>query len=121
MLTFTSAELNHLRSLAAAVHETAGDIAPLTARAVAQCLSGAVRLLGMQYGLDQMRKACAAIVVHESAWSTSLCSLPGGTPVMALATIARGILALAGPANMRAALAFWACETDAATMARIAA
>jgi len=123
MLTSTSEGLSRLRALAAAVYEAADATAPMSARTAAQCLSGAVRLLGMQYGIDQMRTACGAIVAHESAWSTSLRSLPNGdgAPVLALAIIARGVLPLAGPENTRAALAFWACETDAATMAQIAA
>jgi hypothetical protein len=132
MLTATSEGLHKLKSLADAVYQDATGVRVgpgdhMSAGAAAQCLSGPARLLAMQYGADAMRRACADLVAHVPAWESSLRALPhahGGleTQVLgALAVLVRGVLPLAGVANTRAALAFWACETDAAQMARVAA
>lgn len=129
MFTSTSDNLHHLRSLAAAVHAAEVPMPvprPMSARAAAQCLSGVARLLGLQYGTEEMRRALAELASFAPAWETSLRALPmsrhGASQITAdAAVLVRGVLALAGPANTRAALAFWACETDAATMQKFAA
>lgn len=121
----TAHDLTKLRSRAAAVLETEVAEPTLSARAAARCISGAVRLLGIQHGETVMRRACADLAGSDRAWSTSLLWLPHdrdhapSTLVFVLAAVARGILPMAGVENMRAALSFWAYE-DAAAWQQVA-
>jgi len=90
----------------------------LSARTAARLLFGAVGLSAGQYGLDETQNACAELVGSAEAWRTKfrvLPRLPDGTvppALMLIAVMARGILPLAGPEALRAALAFWASERD---------
>lgn len=113
-----------LRCHASAVHDP--DVpSSISARAAARCLVGVVQLLVNRYGADEMRRACAELACDAA--STMLVELPRGVngavdeSVQILGSIARGILPLAGVANLRAALSFWASESDAAVMQRVAA
>lgn len=68
-----------------------------------------------------MQRACADLARHNAAWATSLGDLPRGIDgrtreVWFLAAAARGVLEVAGVANTRAALAFWATEDDPAVL-----
>jgi hypothetical protein len=89
-------------------------------KSAAIAVLGAVRLVSERYGLEVMRRACAELVRHSDAWTSSLGSLPCGAdgrvvePVWMVASMARGVLALAGAENTRAALSFWATEEDVA-------
>ncbi len=116
----TTDEIADLRARAHAVRvsPTSARVSP---RAAAACLSGVVRLIASSAGVDVMRHACAALVRHTPAWETSLRLLPDkgtGTNVSSaiemIAVVARGILPLCGVDGMKAALSFWACETDPA-------
>lgn len=90
----------------------------LSARSAARLLFGAVGLVSARYGVAEMQAACAELVRCDVAWSTKFGTLPrrtdGSVPeaVSMIAGMARGILPMAGPLHLRAALAFWASERD---------
>lgn len=119
-------EIPDLRCHASAVHDP--DVpSSISARATARCLVGVVQLLVGRFGTDEMRRACAALACDATAMTTKLVELPRGATgavdesILILGSIARGILPLAGVANLRSALSFWASERDAAVMQRVAA
>lgn len=111
------------RALAVTVDDSRGRIG---ANAAAQALSGVVRFVSCRFGEDAMRAACAALVRYDAAWRTSLRVLPRGMdgrtadPVAMLAAAGAGLLQVAGPDATRAALSFWASESDASVLQRIA-
>lgn len=125
--THWKAEIADLRSLATAVNDHGGAPTRLSARTAARCLFGVVRLTAARFGQDAMQRACAGLARSREAWQSGLAKLPlrhDGTvdePVQLLAAVALGVLPLAGAANVRAALSFWACEDDASVMQRVAA
>lgn len=89
----------------------------LSARTAARCLSGVVSVMTRRWSVDLMQRTCAELVRHDEAWATQLGRLPHENGLVSeamqlLAAIARGILPLAGEDNLRAALSFWATETD---------
>lgn len=106
-------------ALGRTVHDRSPDQA-LTARSAARLLFGAVGLAATRYGVEAMQQACADLVCCDAAWETRFGTLPrasDGTvaePLALIASMARGILPMAGTAHLRAALAFWASERDPA-------
>lgn len=89
----------------------------LNAAEAAHALSGAMSWVQRSYGVDRMQRAAATLARFAPAWSSSLGRLPSTNgkveiEIALLAVVARSILDLAGPANLRAALAFWATESD---------
>lgn len=114
-------EISDLLDRARAVTDATGPAVRMSPREVARCLSGVVSLVARRWSVDTMQRACAEIVRCEAAWRTNFRVLPmtaeGRVPpeLEMIAVIARGILPLAGAESMRAALSFWAVETDAAT------
>lgn len=113
-------EISDLRELAVAVMRPEAAPSGLSARIAARCLSGVVGLVALRWGTLAMQRACAELVRHDDAWASSFGKLPAGVdgrvtePVEMIAVAARGILTLAGAQNMRAALSFWASESDPA-------
>lgn len=116
-------KISDLRELALAVMRPDAGAA-MSARTAARCLSGVANLCATKYGVAVMHRACGELVRSERSWATNLGMLPNlgfidGAEQLAeaielVAVVARGILPIAGAANMRAALSFWACETDPA-------
>lgn len=98
----------------------------LSARGAAICMMGVFRLAVSTYGIEDAQRACVDLVRHRAAWASRFGNLPRGgdgsvpTPVAMLAIGVRGIMAIAGPDNLRAAMAFWACEEDTAALQRLA-
>lgn len=91
----------------------------LTSRSAAKLLYGAVSLVAQRYGLQAMREACASLAGCDKAWASHLRDLPAGDGVEVIAIVARGILLMSGPADLRSALAFWASERDPAIWCRV--
>ncbi len=97
----------------------------LQANETAACLAGVVSYVQRTHSLDEAQRACAELVRHDLAWATSFGSLPAERdgrvtePVLLLAVVCRGLLEVAGAANLRAALSFWATETDPAVWSRL--
>jgi hypothetical protein len=116
-------KISDLRELALAVMRP-DESAAMSARTAARCLSGVVNLCATKYGTVVMHRACGELVRSNNVWATSLGTLPDvgfvegaeqlSSAIELVAVVARGILPIAGAANMRAALSFWACETDPA-------
>jgi len=116
----TSHDLNHLRTLAAPVSQPQPGAATLGPKGAACALSGVVRLVATKHGLEAMRRSCAKLALLGTPPGPA----PGegiGEPTEVLAAAADGVAAVAGRANARAALAFWACETDPAVWRDVAA
>jgi hypothetical protein len=116
----TSHDLNHLRSLAAPVNQPQPGKATLGAKGAACALSGVVRLVTTKHGLGVMQRSCAKLALL----GTPVGPAPGeatGEATELLAAAADGLAAVAGRDNARAALAFWACETDPAVWRDVAA
>ncbi len=113
-------EMLRLRTAARAVTTDAPMPARvlISAREAARCLSGVVMLIASTFGHETMRRACAELAQRRASWETRT---PGdlGEAIWRIAVISRGILPLCGPDAMNAALAFWASETDPATMQQI--
>lgn len=115
---------NDLRTLAQAV-QLECPVRKISARDAAVTLFGAVRVMSHQFGQDAMQLACAELVRDRAAWSSSFGMLPvvectkTHRAMFFLASMARGVLAIAGEANTRAALSFWACEDDPAVWERV--
>lgn len=116
--TVWNPEISDLRELAVAVMRPEAN-GVMSARTAARCLSGVAGLVARTHGVQTMQRAAGAIVRHGLAWQSSfghLPSFPGdvnaASAVEMIAVVARGILPIAGVDNMRAALSFWACETD---------
>lgn len=114
--------LTDLRNQAGAVRDTA-PFQPLTARVVAQCLSGVIRMVALEHGATRMHQACAAIAACDRAWDTSLRDLPfgSGAAELTLACAVRGFFPVATVTALRAALAYWATEFDPSEWQRLAA
>lgn len=111
--------LTDLRERAAAVRESA-PATELCARSAARCLSGIVALLSRRFGTDVAQLAAQRLAADDDAWAKRLAVLPAvddarvATAIDDLATIARGVLPLAGADNLRAAVAWWGTERDPA-------
>lgn len=101
----TSDALNQLLSRARSVTEPSiGQ----PARDAANGLLNAVRAVANQYGAEEMRRACAWLAVNP--WP----SKPTDACHVTILAAARTVVARAGEANTRDALAFWAAEHDPA-------
>jgi hypothetical protein len=97
----------------------------MSSRTAAQCLSGVVSLIAQRFGAARMQAACAELVRFDQAWTTSFGVLPCADgyvaePIELLATVARGLLPLAGASALRAALSYWATESDPAAWMNLA-
>jgi len=75
------------------------------------------RLVVIHAGQEVMQRACAKLARSSVGWSdlTGDARLDGAVAVLVAA--AEGVAAVSGYDNVRAALAFWACETDPAVVA----
>ena len=119
-------EIADIRRLARLVSDTSAD-QQMSARGAACCLYGAVSLVASRHGVDAMQRSCADIVRCDAAWASNFGTLPramdGSVPetIRMIATLARGVLPMAGVARTRAALAFWAVEDDPAVWQLVAA
>ncbi len=96
----------------------------ISASEAAHALAGIASYIQRTSSLEAMQAACAALARHDDAWATSLRTLPSsnGTvdqAVLLLAVVCRGLMEIAGTENVRAALAFWATETDPAVWQRL--
>ena len=123
---------------AAAQHNGSDDFEDLRARAVdvatspsvrrgqlsaaeaAHCLTGVMSWIQRTSSAARMQEICAELARFDDAWTTSFGKVPLGVDgrvdanMALLATVCRGVLELAGGMNLRAALAFWATESDPA-------
>lgn len=122
MLTPANADLI---ARAAAVQGPVGS-ARISARSAARCLWGVMSLVARQTSTKAMQHACASLVRADVAWTSALAVLPVGldervSPELEqIAVVARGILPLCDAETMRAALSFWAVESDPAEWQRVA-
>ena len=88
---------------------------------------GIINIMTEVYGPAGMRQACVDLVRCDAAWDTKFRELPRDAnaqvlePARFLAHATRGILLTAGSDNLRAAMAFWATEMDAATLQQVVA
>jgi hypothetical protein len=101
------------------------DESKMSARTAARCLSGICGLVARRWTVDEMQRTCAELVRHERAWATSFGDLPHVNGIVhertqLVVVVARALLPLAGPANVRSALSFWATESDPAVWAAVA-
>jgi hypothetical protein len=118
-------DIEDLRAYAHDVHTQTTPQA-IHARSVAQCLSGVIGLASRRYSLSEVQASCALLARHARTWETSLGDLPRGADgrvselVEMIAAVARGMYPLAGARGVRSALAFWACERDAAVWMSLA-
>jgi hypothetical protein len=92
----------------------------VTAREAACMLSGVAGFIAQHESVSAMQCAAAALARHELAWVTKLGSLPitdgyVDRNVEMFACVCRGMLAMAGVKNLRAALSYWATESDPAS------
>jgi hypothetical protein len=116
----TSHDLADLRARAATVTQTCALRRPsgsphLSARAAASALAGIVSLVADQQGMGVMRSTCAKLA-RLDRWD----AVQGDSGLRILAAVVTGLAQVAGAENTRAALAFWACETDPAVWRDIA-
>lgn len=124
-------DISDLRNRASAVIDAPSDQMRMSARTVARCLSGVIGLVARRWSVDTMQRACAGIARHEPAWQTAFGALPReltcentGSVHPAtemIAVVACGILPLTTPEAMRAALSFWATESDVAVWRAVVA
>jgi len=116
--TYWKDKIDDLRDLASCVLVASDTQEKLSARTAARCLMGVVSLVARRWTMDEMQRTCAELVRSEKVWETSFGLLPlepNGIPserTQLIAVVARSLLPLAGPENVRAALSFWATETD---------
>lgn len=105
-----------LHRLAQSVHDVPVGTERMSARTCARCLSGIVSLVSRRWSVDLMQATCAELVRHDDAWGTTMVSLPVGErgesteATQLIAVVARALIPVAGAANVRAALSFWATE-----------
>lgn len=117
----TSHDLNHLRCLAAPVNQPQPTKAMLGARGAATALSGVIRLVVVHAGHDVMQRACAKLARSRVGWTDLTGDVHLDHAAAVLVAAADGVAAVSGYDNVRAALAFWACETDPAVWRDVAA
>lgn len=123
--SLTAAEVTDLRVRAEIVTAEASIRRGLiSSREAAACMAGILSWIARRSGVAAMQAAATAIAQHEAAWTSQLARLPheGGVvdeDVEMLAVVCRGVIDLAGPDNLRAALSFWATETDPAVWGRL--
>jgi hypothetical protein len=110
-------EITDLRNQAAAVLVAPVSDGRVSARQAAAILSGICSLVSRRWTVDTMQRACAALARMKPFTFAVLPADVNGVPsdpVQLVAVVARSILPMAGEANLRAALAFWASEEDPA-------
>ena len=116
-----------LRTAAQSVRMTPANDGVMSSRTAAACLSGIVGLVSRRFSVDVMQETCAELARCDDAWATSFGRLPMtydgrvSEPVQLIAVVARSLLPLAGADHLRAALSFWAIETDPAVWQAVAA
>lgn len=131
-LASTAAARNEVLALATEVMTCVPtpDKHTLTARMAARVLTGVAAWLSRARvgGIDAMRDRFFEIASHAPAWSSEhpLLALPNergivNTDVVLIAAVASGMISDFGLANVRAACAFWATETDPQIWATVAA
>lgn len=116
----TSHDLHDLRHRAAPVNQPC-SAQRLGARGAATVLSGVVRLVAIHAGQDVMQRACAKLARSRVGWTDATGDARVDHAMAVLVAAADGVAAIAGYDNVRAALAFWACETDPAVWRDVAA
>jgi hypothetical protein len=127
MATHWKHDITDLRSRAAAVMCAESGQSAMSARTAAAVLAGIVGLVSRKWSTDVMQETCAGLVRHDAAWTKSFVELPAGIDgrvteaTQLIACVARSLLPIAGAENLRAALAFWASESDPAVWNEIAA
>lgn len=117
-VNYWKSKIDDLRDRAQVV--TSGPVASerLSARTCAKCLVGIVSLISRRWTVDDMQRTCAELARFDDAWTTSFGRLPlernglPSEPMQLLVVVARSLLPIAGPDNVRAALSFWATEDD---------
>jgi hypothetical protein len=117
-------EIEDLTARAALVTESAVD-SSMSAKTCARVLSGVCSLIARRWTVDDMQRTCAELVRHDLAWTTSFGSLPHKNGIVhertqLVVAVARALLPLASPDRVRAALSFWATETDPAVWQDVA-
>lgn len=122
---FWKDDIDDLRSRAESVVRASSSEAPISARTAARCLSGICGLISRRWTVDEMQRTCAQLARYEHAWTTALGRLPHtngfiSEPTQLVACVARGLIPLAGAEGVRAALSFWASETDPAVWQAVA-
>lgn len=120
-------ERDDLLALASDVTSSTLSTFSLTARDAARALVGVVGWATRSVGIDGMQERMALLVRHKDAWSSGLRDLPTGYDgrvdehIVMIAVFASGLMPLMGVGNLRAAMAFWATERDAAIWQQVAA
>ena len=117
-------EIEDLTARALLVTEAKSE-AMMSAKDCARVLSGICGLVARRWTVDDMQRTCAELARFERAWSTSFGTLPHVNGVVhertqLVAVVARALLPMAGADKVRAALAFWATETDTAVWQSVA-
>jgi len=132
-MTNAAANTNHwkgditdLRSCAEAVMTSpATASAPMSARNAARVLHGVMSHISRRWSVDEMQRACAELVRHNDAWVSNFTYLPhepgeaASEPVQLVAVVCRGLTGITSPSDLRAALSFWATETDRSVWAEL--
>ncbi len=94
----------------------------------AQALAGLAAWVGHRRGSARMREVMTELVRHTDAWRVrerpfqSLPALPNGRvdeDVVLVASVVCSLVRTFGLVNLRAAMAFWAVETDPAAHQRV--
>lgn len=112
------AEIVKLRDNAHAVIVHAPAPQGLGAREVARVLSGVTSVIARRHGVEAMQRACAELVLDPTAIASGLAVLPRGLDgvldpaVEMIGVVSRGLLHGSSTDAVRAALSFWACESD---------
>lgn len=115
---FWKNKIDDLRDLASSVLVADDAKERLSARTTARCLLGIVSLISRRWTPDIMQHTCAALVRDELVWETSFGRVPlepngiPSEPTQLISVVARSLLPIAGPDNLRSALSFWATEDD---------
>lgn len=119
-LDYWKADINDLRARAAdvATPPVTGD--EMSARNAARVLHGVISEVARRWSVDTMQRACAELVRNELVWR-SFDALPkdASQPMQVIAVVCRSILPLAGAGNLRAALSYWAVESDVSEWSKL--
>jgi hypothetical protein len=118
-------QIDDLRSRAANVFPASPVASTLTPLAAARCLHGIVSLVARRWTVDEMQRTCAELVRCDRAWETSMGVLPHTNGFVTeqtqlIASVAAGLLPLAGINGVRDALSFWSVEDDPAVWSAVA-
>lgn len=118
--------LDDLRSRAVEVM-TSPSVRParLSASEAAHALVGVMSWVQRQSSVEAMQEAAAELARFDDAWSSTFGTLPRrengrvDEHVALMAVVCRGLIELAGAVNLRAALSFWATESDPAVWQKL--